>query len=237
MTNPQKWKAANIGPHYSLGSYYGPLDLKLTTHYTKDTKVAIHRRNEHESCDQNVSTEKLPRQESTNSPSFAHRLRGFRAPTRELCHVGGGTFCKSGSDPLQWPHCLRRHSRNRLDPRRRGDWSSIPVECNESVHPTEIRTSFSPSSAVELNTTSALANYATEAVHPTEIRTSISPSSAVGLNTTSALANYATKAGRNALLNIVFVGFLSNSITKVRIVRQEVATVAPCRDKRALKEE
>nr|CAD7460410.1 unnamed protein product [Timema tahoe] len=32
-----------------------------------------------------------------------------------------------------------------------------------SVHPTEIRASISPSSAVELNTTSALANYATEA--------------------------------------------------------------------------
>nr|CAD7426046.1 unnamed protein product [Timema monikensis] len=32
------------------------------------------------------------------------------------------------------------------------------------VHPTEIRTSISPSSAVELNTTSELANYATEAV-------------------------------------------------------------------------
>nr|CAD7434698.1 unnamed protein product [Timema monikensis] len=31
------------------------------------------------------------------------------------------------------------------------------------VHPTEIRPSISPSSAVELNTTSALANYATEA--------------------------------------------------------------------------
>nr|CAD7194928.1 unnamed protein product [Timema douglasi] len=48
------------------------------------------------------------------------------------------------------------------------------------VHPTEIRTSISPSSAVELNKTSALANYATEA--------------AVELNTTSALANYATEA-------------------------------------------
>nr|CAD7401308.1 unnamed protein product [Timema cristinae] len=32
------------------------------------------------------------------------------------------------------------------------------------VHPTEIRTSISPSSAVGLNTTSALANYATETV-------------------------------------------------------------------------
>nr|CAD7398188.1 unnamed protein product [Timema cristinae] len=35
------------------------------------------------------------------------------------------------------------------------------------VHPTEIRSSISPSSAVELNTTSALANYATEAVEET----------------------------------------------------------------------
>nr|CAD7461459.1 unnamed protein product [Timema tahoe] len=34
------------------------------------------------------------------------------------------------------------------------------------VHPTEIRISISPSSAVELNTTSALANYATEAAVP-----------------------------------------------------------------------
>nr|CAD7424824.1 unnamed protein product [Timema monikensis] len=33
------------------------------------------------------------------------------------------------------------------------------------VHPTEIRTSISPSSAVELNTTSALANYASEAAN------------------------------------------------------------------------
>nr|CAD7410186.1 unnamed protein product [Timema poppensis] len=32
-----------------------------------------------------------------------------------------------------------------------------------AIHPTEIRTSISPSSAVELNTTSTLANYATEA--------------------------------------------------------------------------
>ncbi|CAG2054988.1 unnamed protein product [Timema podura] len=37
------------------------------------------------------------------------------------------------------------------------------MEGKAQVHPTEIRTSFSLSSAVELNTTSALANYATEA--------------------------------------------------------------------------
>nr|CAD7264467.1 unnamed protein product [Timema shepardi] len=42
--------------------------------------------------------------------------------------------------------------------------SSCGKEKPPPVHPTEIRTSIFPSSAVELNTTSALANYATEAV-------------------------------------------------------------------------
>nr|CAD7197172.1 unnamed protein product [Timema douglasi] len=60
-------------------------------------------------------------------------------------------------------------------------------DCSEQNMATEI-TIFR---AVELKTTSALANYATEV----GIRTSISPSSAVELNTTSALANYATEAG------------------------------------------
>nr|CAD7392384.1 unnamed protein product [Timema cristinae] len=48
--------------------------------------------------------------------------------------------------------------------------STIPIRYQSEkpppVHPTEIRTSISPSSAVELNTTSALANYATEAEIP-----------------------------------------------------------------------
>nr|CAD7194578.1 unnamed protein product [Timema douglasi] len=43
-----------------------------------------------------------------------------------------------------------------------GEWKTIQ-EKPPLVHPTEIRTSISSSSAVELNTTSALANYATEA--------------------------------------------------------------------------
>nr|CAD7197696.1 unnamed protein product [Timema douglasi] len=42
------------------------------------------------------------------------------------------------------------------------EWKPIKVK-PPPVHPTEIRTSISPSSAVELNMTSALANYATEA--------------------------------------------------------------------------
>nr|CAD7408060.1 unnamed protein product [Timema poppensis] len=42
---------------------------------------------------------------------------------------------------------------------------------DDKIHPTEIRTSISPSSAVELNTTSALANYATEAAAYAEGKT------------------------------------------------------------------
>nr|CAD7596563.1 unnamed protein product [Timema genevievae] len=40
--------------------------------------------------------------------------------------------------------------------------ASHPQPGNQAVHPTEIRTSISPSSAVKLDTTGALANYATE---------------------------------------------------------------------------
>nr|CAD7571589.1 unnamed protein product [Timema californicum] len=42
-------------------------------------------------------------------------------------------------------------------------WNTAADEKPPPAHPTEIRTSISPSSAVELNTTSALDNYATEA--------------------------------------------------------------------------
>nr|CAD7445793.1 unnamed protein product [Timema bartmani] len=44
----------------------------------------------------------------------------------------------------------------------RGEWKTTE-EKPPPVHPTEIQTTISPSLAVELNTTSALANYATEA--------------------------------------------------------------------------
>nr|CAD7264471.1 unnamed protein product [Timema shepardi] len=44
-----------------------------------------------------------------------------------------------------------------------------------NVHPIEIRTSISPSSAVELNTTSALANYASEAGQKIEVRRLTNP--------------------------------------------------------------
>nr|CAD7598646.1 unnamed protein product [Timema genevievae] len=50
-----------------------------------------------------------------------------------------------------------------VNPHLRGGRVENHLGKTSPVHPTEIRTSISPSSAVELNTTSALANYATEA--------------------------------------------------------------------------
>nr|CAD7392363.1 unnamed protein product [Timema cristinae] len=50
-----------------------------------------------------------------------------------------------------------------VNPHLRGGRVENHVGKTNPVHPTKIRTSISPSSAVELNTTSALANYATEA--------------------------------------------------------------------------
>nr|CAD7203222.1 unnamed protein product [Timema douglasi] len=50
-----------------------------------------------------------------------------------------------------------------VNPHLRGGRVENHLEKTTPVHPTEIRTSISPSSAVELNTTSALASYATKA--------------------------------------------------------------------------
>nr|CAD7569734.1 unnamed protein product [Timema californicum] len=58
---------------------------------------------------------------------------------------------------LYSPEDLPLHLRRYLD----SAHQCVNPKCE--VHPTEIRTSISPSSAVERNTTSALANYATEA--------------------------------------------------------------------------
>nr|CAD7204369.1 unnamed protein product [Timema douglasi] len=62
---------------------------------------------------------------------------------------------------------LSQFPQPRLEPQHPNRQKTSPPAVNEkppSVHPTEIRTSISPSSAVELHTTSALANHATEAV-------------------------------------------------------------------------
>nr|CAD7263612.1 unnamed protein product [Timema shepardi] len=60
---------------------------------------------------------------------------------------------------------MNYHYFNRLSPTATEELYG-PQEKPPPVNPTEIRTSISPSSAVELNTTSALTNYATEAAVP-----------------------------------------------------------------------
>nr|CAD7411418.1 unnamed protein product [Timema poppensis] len=89
----------------------------------------------------------------------------------------------------------------------KGEWKTIN-EKPPSVHLTEIRTSISPSSAVGLNTTSTLANYATEAGRVETHLSKITPNSpdresnldlpvvgSLAEHETSVLSNYATEAG------------------------------------------
>nr|CAD7453016.1 unnamed protein product [Timema tahoe] len=65
----------------------------------------------------------------------------------------GATWCRARAEAVE----------NSKSPVDRVLVRCVNQEKPPPVHPTEIRTSISPSSAVELNTTSALANYATEA--------------------------------------------------------------------------
>nr|CAD7439742.1 unnamed protein product [Timema bartmani] len=74
----------------------------------------------------------------------------------------------------------------------------------ETIHPTEIRTSISPSSAVELNTTSALANYATEA----------------GCSRQDMMPNARTQ---NRRLHFVLYGFLHRKMLRASAVSCELS--------------
>nr|CAD7406587.1 unnamed protein product [Timema cristinae] len=87
-------------------------------------------------------------------------------------HIGGGREeggAASGIFPRGSPQSRGHGSWNHLPERegvRQEGFIFLP-EKPPPVHPIEIRTSISPSSAVELNTTNALANYATEADNTT----------------------------------------------------------------------
>nr|CAD7263385.1 unnamed protein product [Timema shepardi] len=72
----------------------------------------------------------------------------------QLCRRGGSKTCND----------IKPVELEEVNPHLRGGRVAKPFrKLPPPVHPTEIQTSISPSSAVELNTTSALANYATEA--------------------------------------------------------------------------
>nr|CAD7259408.1 unnamed protein product [Timema shepardi] len=90
---------------------------------------------------------------------------------------------------------LGRLNLEEVNPHLRGGRLENNLGKTTPVHQTEIRNSISPSSAVELNTTSALANYATEAGkrrrRAPKKREDFKQSS---FNMTCALANYATEA-------------------------------------------
>nr|CAD7202919.1 unnamed protein product [Timema douglasi] len=78
------------------------------------------------------------------------------------CLAGVNNSCDYDEDCIDNAFCLKQSHCECMDGRRP---TKDRVTCvyTDKIHPTEIRISISPSSAVELNTTSALANYATEA--------------------------------------------------------------------------
>nr|CAD7602657.1 unnamed protein product [Timema genevievae] len=65
--------------------------------------------------------------------------------------------------PEETTGVLRRRSLQEVTQSSESEEETAQETATKPVHPTEIRTSISPSSAVELNTTGALANYATKA--------------------------------------------------------------------------
>nr|CAD7199890.1 unnamed protein product [Timema douglasi] len=85
--------------------------------------------------------------------------------------------------------CSRRRHRipsnvelEEVNPHLRGEKVPFRKKTLQFTRPTEIRTLISPSSAVELNTTSALANYATKAawIEPCSLIPALSPSPSLG---------------------------------------------------------
>nr|CAD7260235.1 unnamed protein product [Timema shepardi] len=152
-------------------------------------------------------------------------------------------------------HELQKQTSNGKQDWKSFEYALLKPEKLPPVHPTEIRTSIFPSSALELYTTSALANYATEAgirkveleeanpylrggrvenhlgnttpVHPTEIRTSISPSLAVKLNTTSGLANCATESDYSSPMAPSLVLTNSSQLTALKSYQTKLCIPTP----------
>nr|CAD7586942.1 unnamed protein product [Timema genevievae] len=104
--------------------------------------------------DSSTSPVNLGRKEEENGRyKYGGGGGGSRLKRAMSLHMGTQTQDGTWATPPQ--QLYRSYSRQSL--------MSDTQEKPPPVHPTEIRTSISPSSAVELNTTSALANYATEA--------------------------------------------------------------------------
>nr|CAD7452502.1 unnamed protein product [Timema tahoe] len=94
------------------------------------------------------------------------------------------------------------------------------------VHPTEIRTSISPSSAVELNTTSALANYATEAGYSAiKLAEYILTNNENNLPETTLLSEWASLL---AQCNRPSLSLLEQAHSRTSLQASEYLVVSPC---------
>nr|CAD7587255.1 unnamed protein product [Timema genevievae] len=115
-----------------------------------------------------------PRRGRIIERALLRTLANLSLLTTTGCHpsqTGGtensGSHRETGRDggtiPSERLAGIGRLNLEEVNPHLRGGRVENHLGKTTPVHPTEIRTTISPSSAVELNTTSALANYATEA--------------------------------------------------------------------------
>nr|CAD7256519.1 unnamed protein product [Timema shepardi] len=112
---------------------------------------------------------KLPRQLFLVAMDQEHQivewLNGFQNEESDECYNSEESDVDELNNSDHDSERIGKGELEEVNPHLRGGESGKPFRKNRPpVHPTEIRTSISPSSAVELNTTSALANYVTEAV-------------------------------------------------------------------------
>nr|CAD7257731.1 unnamed protein product [Timema shepardi] len=129
---------------------------RRSKHIQEDSRSERHVKKKHHKnksdsdSDSSDSTEKQRLRDLRERDEFADRLKKKdKDKTRNVSQpLGSG---------------IRKVELEEVNPHLRGGKVENHLGKPAPVHPTEIRTSISPSSAVELNTTSALANYATEA--------------------------------------------------------------------------
>nr|CAD7424012.1 unnamed protein product [Timema monikensis] len=154
----------------SRGPTFDPCPLQNFFHETMGLERCQTRSHEDAYCQSRVSHLQIHGQDPTNTPTTPLLQSTF------LCtgQMQGWRLFLASSDVPRASNRLLEVDRiekvelEEVNPHLHGGSGKpfrkhTPHPTPPPVHPTEIQTSISPSSAVELNTTSALANYATEA--------------------------------------------------------------------------
>nr|CAD7268629.1 unnamed protein product [Timema shepardi] len=108
-----------------------------------------------------------PELKKMRNPTFPFKVLYLVSSEVVAIHIAHILDENLSREKLVARHLISCEDFNKSDVEKAHVWVTTPEKWDRftrlRVHPTEIRTSISPSPAVELNTTRALANYATEA--------------------------------------------------------------------------